>query len=112
MRVYLAGALRGKSVIEYIQNCYKMIKTGSELIKKGYAVYIPCIDFLTGLVSGNFEWNDYFHVSAEFLKVCDCVLVMPEFEQSEGVAKEIALAQSLNIPIYYNKMQLFESHIC
>jgi hypothetical protein len=103
--IYIAGALRS-DIPGYINNCRKMILTAEEVRLQGYAVFIPCLDFLTGLTVGGYEFHDYFDNSFEILKRCDAIFLVPGWQTSEGTKKEIALAQELNIPVYENIMDL------
>jgi hypothetical protein len=59
LRAYVAGKLNADAV-GYIQNMHRMIRVARELRKLDIAVYVPCNDFLEGLVDGNFTYYDYF----------------------------------------------------
>jgi len=107
MRVYIAGALSSREntnrnpsrvVTDYIQNVSRMCQVASQVRHKGHYPYVPGLDFLLGVVVGNWEENDYRGMGMGFLEVCDAVLVI---SQSWGVSKEIALANELGIPVYY-----------
>lgn len=97
--VYIAGALRG-DIPTYISNCSKMIRYGELVRRTGYSVFIPCLDVLQGIVMGDMEFEDYFNNSFSILPRCDAVFLVPGWEESEGTNKEMALADSLNIPIF------------
>lgn len=98
-KVYVAGKLNSDAV-GYIKNCHKMIKTARKLRSNGYSVYIPCIDYLEGLVDGEFEYNDYFDNSQPWLKASDAVFLVPGWETSNGTKIEIETAELHNIPIF------------
>lgn len=100
-RVYVAGKLNSDAV-GYIQNCHRMIKTARELRSNGFSVYVPCNDFLEGLVAGNFSYADYFDNSQSWLSVADAIFLTPGWETSEGTKREIAFAESLGIPVFYS----------
>jgi hypothetical protein len=104
-RIYIAGALSSKEnkdrtpskvVIDYIQNITKMCKAASVIRKAGYYPYIPGLDFLVGVVSGDWEEEDYRGIGMSFLEVCDMVIVT---SMSWGVEQEIARAKELGIPV-------------
>jgi len=106
-RIYVAGALSSKQdrtrnpskvVTDYIQNLHRMCKTASELRKLGYYPYIPGLDFLLGLVDGEWEEDDYRGIGFAFLEVCDAMLIISE---SWGVTQELARAKQLGIPVFY-----------
>ncbi len=108
MKIYIAGALSSKEknnrtpskvVTDYLQNVSAMCKVASAVRKKGHYPYVPAMDFILGMVNGDWGEDDYRELGYEFLKVCDAVLVISD---SWGVQQEIALAQSQGIPIYYH----------
>ena len=105
---YIAGKLSDNAV-GYIKNVHRMIVWAREVRKLGMAVYVPALDLLEGLVDGNFNYDDYFNNSREFLLMCDCVFVCPEgFETSEGTKREIQLAKDAGIPVFYDTEKLNE----
>ena len=91
LRCYIAGKLNADAV-GYIQNMHKMIRVARELRKLGIAVYVPCNDFLEGLVDGDFTYLDYFNNSQPWLEVSDFIFVVPGWETSDGTKKEIGRA--------------------
>lgn len=105
IRVYVAGKLNDMAC-GYIQNTHKMIKVAEEVHKAGFAVYIPCIDFLTGVVIGNFTYKDYFDNSQPWLDVSDAIFLVPGWETSKGTKKEISRAKAQGIPVFTNLEQM------
>ena len=107
LRVYVAGALSSKEktdrdpsrvVSDYIQNVSAMCKAASAVRRKGHYPYVPGLDFLLGVVVGDWKEEDYREIGKSFLEVCEAILVISE---SWGVQKEINRAKELGIPIYY-----------
>jgi hypothetical protein len=98
-RIYIAGKLNDDAV-GYIKNCHRMIKTAKTVRDAGYSVYVPCIDFLEGLVDGNFSYTDYFENSQPWLMASDAVFLTPGWLDSKGTQKEMLLAESNGIPIF------------
>jgi len=99
-KIYLAGALNA-SACGYIKNMHKMIAAAIKIRRKGHSVFIPCLDFLVGLVAGDWEYQDYFDNSQPWLKVADEVWVLPDSENSTGTQMEIETAKQNNIPVVY-----------
>jgi hypothetical protein len=100
-KIYVAGKLNADAV-GYIKNCHKMIKTAREVRSAGYAVYVPCLDFLEGLVDGNFEYDDYFDNSQPWIEASDGIFLTPGWETSEGTKREIERAKNNNLPVFDN----------
>lgn len=107
MRIYIAGPLSSKEknkrnpskvVTDYIQNIHKMAKVASKVRRLGHYPYVPGLDFLLGVVVGDWEEDDYRDIGMSFLEVCDAMLVT---SWSWGVEQEIKFAQSKGIKILY-----------
>jgi len=96
---YIAGALNSDAV-GYIKNLHNMIVRSEEVRRLGVAVFVPGIDAMVGITMGDLEYNDYFDNSQPWLEASDFVTLTPGWENSTGTKKEIALAQSLNIPVF------------
>ena len=104
-RVYIAGKLNDDAV-GYIKNLHKMIKEGDYVRRLGYSVYIPGLDFLVGLQSGDMEYPDYFNNSQPWLEVSDAILLVKGWETSNGTKREIELAEKLGIPVFEDLLQM------
>jgi len=68
--IYVAGPLNASSAVQYIKNVAKMIRVAVALRKKGYYPYVPCLDFLIGLVAGNWEYEDFAGLNFPYVDVC------------------------------------------
>lgn len=101
LKCYVAGKLNDDAV-GYINNMHRMIRTAKKLREMEFAVYVPCNDFLEGLVSGDFTYEDYFSNSQPWLLASDFVFVCEGWETSNGTKREIELAQISGIPVFYN----------
>lgn len=99
-RCYIAGKLNADAC-GYIKNMHRMAKAAKQVRDLGVAVYVPCNDFIEGLVDGNFDYRDYFENAQPWLEVSDFMYVCPGWETSEGTKKEIEFAQSLGKPVFF-----------
>ena len=99
---YIAGALNGMA-IDYIHNMHRMIIWAEKIRKLGYAVFVPGIDLLQGLVMGDWEYADFFQNSQPFLQISHIVFVVPGWEKSKGTARELVTAKEYGVPIYYEQ---------
>jgi hypothetical protein len=98
-KVYVAGKLNDDAV-GYIMNCHRMIRTAKKVREAGYAVYVPCNDFLEGLVDGGFDYHDFFDNSQPWLMSSDAIFLVPGWESSTGTRREMETADANNIPIF------------
>jgi hypothetical protein len=96
----MAGALNGMAC-DYIQNLHRMIIWANKVRKLGCSTFVPGMDFLAGLVNGDWIYADYFNSNQAWLEVTDAVFVVPGWENSKGTQKEIDFALKHNIPIFY-----------
>ena len=94
-KIYIAGALND-GAIQYIKNVHNMMREAEKVRAAGFAVYIPCVDILMGIMFGNWEYKDYFENSQPFLDCVDAVYVCPGWENSEGTKRELARAVKRN----------------
>jgi len=101
MRIYVAGRLGGFGTIQYIQLFHTMIEAGLELIKKGHAPYIPALDFLCGLIAGDWEYEDYYRFNLDWVGACHAILLLPGWKESRGANRELVEARRLGLKIYY-----------
>lgn len=107
LRVYVAGKLNDSDAVKYLRNCHRMILVAESVRRQGFSVYIPCLDFLMGMVFGDWSYEDYFDNSQPWLEVSDAVVVCPDgWEDSDGTKKEIATAERLDIPVFFSTEDL------
>ena len=110
IKVYVAGAISAPSIEKGIENIRKGIAAGAELLNWGYSPYVPHLDYQYNLVQTvvHIDVETYYKHDLEWLKNCDCMLVLPGWENSKGVNAEIEYAESLSMPIYFTKEDLID----
>lgn len=99
---YIGGALNDMAC-DYIKNMHQMIKWSEKIRLLGYAVFVPGIDFLIGIVHGDWGYKDYFDNSQAFLVASKIMFIAPGWKESKGTAREIITARKYNIPIFYGQ---------
>ncbi|MGH7744088.1 MAG: DUF4406 domain-containing protein [Candidatus Dormibacteria bacterium] len=96
-KCYLAGPIRG---VENYQAAFRTAK--AELEALGWAVWSPldCIE-KTGQVPGQ-DLDDRQGMADDIaaLVQCDCIMVLPGWFDSRGAQAEVAVANSLDIPVH------------
>ena len=111
-RVYVAGAMSADNILEMLQNIHDGIKLGSELLKNGYAPFVPHFDIFFKIQNGvDFQvpMQYYYDYTMQWLEASDIMLVCPNYKNSVGTKAEIARAEELGIPVYYNIEDLLEN---
>jgi len=101
-RVYVAGAYSADNVLKVFENMRKGMQLSTEVFLAGYAPFCPWFDYHFALMSGlnDLTVDMFYEYSIAWLKVSDCMLLVPGWENSKGTLKEIEWAKLLNIPIY------------
>ena len=108
-KVYVAGAMSADNILTMLNNIHDGLKLGSELLKLGFAPFVPHFDIFFKIQNGvdfDIPMQYYYDYTMQWLKVSDCVLVCPNWENSKGTLAEIAMAEKLCIPVYYNIKEL------
>lgn len=102
MKVYIASPYTKGDVGENVNTQLRMFNMLAEF---GFTPYAPLwAHFQHVAFPRDYEfWLDY---DLEWLRVCDCVLRLAG--ESTGADREVAEAQGLGIPVFYNFKQLSE----
>jgi len=109
-RIYICGKYSDTDIIKILRN----IRVGQEmaalLMRLGHAVFCPFLDYQIalnsiggGLTKGQFQAN-----SMAWVEVSDALYVIPGWETSGGTKREIAWAEELGIPVFYDLASLQE----
>ena len=110
MIIYLAGPIRPKGDQTLEGNVTIAKGVALELWKAGYTVICPHAnsDLPVTLADKEVEAWRWLGGDLEIIARCDAVVVLPNWEQSEGTKGEIAFAQERSIPItYYPELPQF-----
>lgn len=102
--VFVAGPYRAGSEWEVLQNIRSAEELSLELWKMGLAVICP---------HKNTEWfggaapdQVWLEGGLEMVRRSDAVVCTPNWGQSDGARGEVALAQSLGIPVLYSIVEV------
>ncbi len=99
-RVYVAGPYTKGDVAE---NVYKAFKAANDLADLGFAPFVPHFTHFWHLMFQR-PYEFWLELDHQFLPLCQAVLRLPG--ESNGADKEVALAESLSIPIFYDMQSL------
>ena len=97
---YIAGQLSADPA-NYIKNIRKMIVLSEKVRRKGFAVIVPGLDFLTGLVMGDMSYDDFFQNSLCLMLKSDLVVFGDTWRHSKGAKGEHAVATKHRKPVFY-----------
>ena len=99
---YTAGPYRAKTLHGVMENIRAAELTAIDLWRIGFAVICPHKN--TALLDGTLGEDDS-HIWIEgdlvMLERCDCIVMIPGWERSEGAKAEKKFAESKGIPIFY-----------
>jgi hypothetical protein len=108
----VAGPLSKDGVVKYIQYMHEMCRIATILMAKGHHVFVPALDFLLGFIAGQFTEQDYKNLSLAWLKRCDAIFIIPNSEGSPGVAKELEVAEELDLYIFRSFLDVPDPSWC
>ena len=102
--IYVAGAYTGKSYSEIDDNIRKAEAVSIMLFKKGWNVFTPhkntahyeIYEEVAGLT-----YHTWIETTKDMLRRCDCIIMMRDWENSNGSVGELEIAKKMGIPIYY-----------
>ena len=75
------------------------------LIDFGFAPFVPLYSHFQHMAHPR-PYEDWTKLDNEWVRVCDCVLRLPG--ESCGADKEVELAKSLNIPVFYSIVEIIK----
>lgn len=121
--VYIAGTYRGKSsddMDRFHETCNNVAAARERaLLVARLGAYPITPHLLTGLFdfeqglsdvelarSGRDGHRFWLDNCLDLLLVCDCVLVLPDSENSSGTQKELEIAKARGVPVFYTEQSL------
>ncbi len=114
IKVYVAGAYSDDNVLGVLKNIGRGEEVAADLFQLGFAPFTPWHDkdFVIKNWEREFTVPMFYEYSMEWLRVCDCVLIVPNkkglknWQDSNGTLGEIEEALKLDIPVFYNRGDL------
>ena len=99
MRIlYIAGPYRSTTEWGVEQNIAKAEAIALACWRKGWAVFCPHKN--TAHFGGAADDSIWLQGDLEFLIRSDALLAIPGWEKSEGAKREVAVAESIGIPVF------------
>jgi hypothetical protein len=108
MKVYVAGPYSSDNVLGVLSNIRKGNRWAYQLLHQGFAPFSPWLDYHFVLEdhTNDLTVQDFYEYSMEWLRVSQAVFVQGNWQQSKGTLAEIAEAERLNIPVFYDITKL------
>lgn len=100
MIIYISGKYTGKTEAETIENIAAARKVAVELWEKGFTVICPHLNTSLFETDCNVDYATYLKGYLEILARCDAMILLPNWEQSEGANIEYDFAVAHYIPVY------------
>ena len=101
IKVYIAGAYTGKDDVETVRNIYKARELAVKLWDLGYAIFCPHMNSMHfENLCNTCDYDGFASAYINFLKVCDCVMLIDNWKQSKGANAEVQKALKWHIPIF------------
>jgi len=102
-RAYVAGPYTKGDVA---LNVKEAVRASDRLLKLGYAPYCPHLTHFWHMLFEH-DYQTWLDLDNEWVTCCDVLLRIPG--DSSGADKEVALAESLGIPVFFSVEELFEA---
>lgn len=98
--VFLCGPYRGKNAWEIEQNIRRAEEVSLEVWRSGAACICPHTNtrFFQGAAPDDVWLEGYLKI----LGMCDAVLTVPGWGESNGSRAEVRLAEELDLPVFHN----------
>jgi len=106
IQVYIASPYTKGDVAN---NVRIQLETADELMDLGFCPIVPLFTHFQHMYKPR-DYEDWMKIDEEKVKRSDVILRLPG--DSPGADREVKLAQSLNIPVYYTIRDLVDSDLC
>lgn len=97
---YIAGPYRSKTINGIVQNIRNAEKIAIKYWKIGYAVICPHKN--TSLLDGLLDDDVFLSGLIDIMKKCDVVIMMKDWQKSEGAIEEYNKAREFGIEIIFD----------
>lgn len=110
-RVYIAGPYSSDNIIGGLENIRRGRRMAAKLLQHGIAVFCPWLDselFMQLREGETITLEQIQAHSMAWLRASEAVLVLKGWNKSNGTMAEIVAAQDLDIPVFFNPIDLYQ----
>ena len=108
VKVYMAGAIGNADPVQCFRNIENGVDWSAQVLSLGcVSVYSPFIDHAM-VARSTLDMAAVYAHSIEWLKACDCVFLVPGWENSKGTAHELEIAKECGMPVFTSLMEVYE----
>lgn len=97
--IYVCGAYRNQTEWGLVENIRHAEREAIKLWQQGYAVICPHLN--TAHFGGLCPDDTWLKGDLEILKRCDAIYLLKGYQKSEGSIKELEIARSVGLEIFY-----------
>ena len=113
--VYVAGPYSSEVFMQGLENMRHGIEVGAELIKLGFSVFCPFIDYQFIFFQPQLTREDYLEHSLEQVSRQDILYVLKGWQTSKGTIGEMHEAEQCEIPMFFEEqttpLALYEHYL-
>lgn len=107
MRIYISGPIRAASIALEKANVDRARDVAADLIIIGHTPFCPHTHTEGfGRLYPAITYEDYMRMDLQWLDLCDGILMLPGWQQSQGARIEHKRAGRLGLPIWYDLMDV------
>ena len=100
--VYVAGKMSDSNPLQFLWNLNTLQEHTARVRELGYAPFPVADDYADIMRCRDLAMESIKEASMVWLRRSDCIYVTPDWEQSGGTRAEIAEAEKLGIPVFYD----------
>jgi len=103
MRVYISGPIKADTKEKEKENVGRARSAMYEIMRRGHIPFCPhTMTENANIYAQDIQRDTFIKCDIEWLKLCDAILMLPGWEESEGANIEIEYAVMNGVKVFYN----------
>jgi len=102
MRIYIAGKYTDADRKQIDKNVEKADQAAREIARRGHTPFCP--HKLTNYWENDpvLKFEDFLRIDKEWLRLCDAVLMLDNWQESGGAREELEFASALGLRVFWS----------